>query len=365
MRISHFELRVLELPYKEPVRWRSVAEASGRYLLLRICTDEGAFGIAEVTDKPAWTGSTPERTAQLLREIYEPLLIGVDPLPPGPVWQTLYRLGDWDSAKTAIDVARTDLAARCAGLPLWKYLGGWTDDVPVAWLVNLASPDEQLRDAMRAVESHGFKALKVKIGRDPGQDLASVRRIREQFGDAMNIAVDANSQYNAEQAWAVAAGLHDCGVTLFEDPCAFASDEVAAKFFESSPVAVMIDQAAGTPGGAERYVQLGAQAIALKIGRTGYRLSEAIRQHCEMAGRECGVGVSAESGLGSLISLHFRGAHRHLDSIPAENSFFLKLETDVLHEPPRLIDGRITLPDAPGIGIDLDARVLERFSTAI
>src|SRR5712691_6438935 len=93
MRISHFELRVLELPYKEPVRWRSVAEASGRYVLLRICTDEGAFGIAEVTDKPAWTGSTPERTAQLLREIYEPLLIGVDPLTPGPVWQTLYRLG--------------------------------------------------------------------------------------------------------------------------------------------------------------------------------------------------------------------------------------------------------------------------------
>jgi L-alanine-DL-glutamate epimerase-like enolase superfamily enzyme len=231
-------------------------------------------------------------------------------------------------------------------------------------LVNLASPDEQLRDTVRAVESHGFKALKVKIGRDPGQDLASVRRIRGQCGDDMNIAVDANSQYNPEQAEAVAAGLYDCGVSLFEDPCPFATDEAAAKFFESSPVAVMIDQAAGTPRDAQRYVRLGAQAIALKIGRTGYRLSETIRQHCELAGAGCGVGVSAESGLGSLIGLHFRGAHRHLDSMPAENSFFLKLETDVLREPPRLIDGRIKLPHSPGIGIDLDARVLERFSTA-
>src|SRR6266852_5477637 len=113
MRISHFELRLLELPYKEPVRWRSVAEASGQYLLLRICTDEGPFGISEVTDKPAWTGSTPERTAQLLREIYEPLLIGVDPLALEPLWAALDRLGGWNSATTAIDVALTDLAARC------------------------------------------------------------------------------------------------------------------------------------------------------------------------------------------------------------------------------------------------------------
>src|SRR5438132_498484 len=127
MRITQFELRVLELPYKAPVRWRSVAESSGQYLLLRICTDEGAFGIAEVTDKPTWSGSTPRLTAQALRDIYEPLLTGIDPLAPERVWDALSRIGEWNSAKTAIDVALTDLAARCAGLPMWKFLGGWTD----------------------------------------------------------------------------------------------------------------------------------------------------------------------------------------------------------------------------------------------
>ena len=127
----------------------------------------------------------------------------------------------------------------------------------------------------------------------------------------------------------------------------------------------MVDRTAATPRDADRNIGLGAQAIALKIGRTGYRLSEAIRQRCELAGVDCGVGVSAESGLGSLISLHFRGARRHLDTVPAENSFFLKLETDVLCEPLRVVDGRVKLPHTPGIGIDLDQRVLQRFSTVL
>jgi L-alanine-DL-glutamate epimerase-like enolase superfamily enzyme len=363
--ISHFEIRVLELPYKEPVRWRSVAERSGEYLLLRICTDEGAFGIAEVTDKPAWTGSTAQRTAQALRELYEPRLKGLDPLAPERVWAALEYLPEWNSAKSAIDIALTDLAARCADLPLWKYLGGWTDDVRVAWLVNLASPDEQLSDAMRAVETHGFDALKVKIGADPAQDLTAVRQLRSHFGEGMYIAVDANSQYTVEDAKSVDTRLAEYGIALFEDPCAFPTDEVAADFFQSSLCPIMIDRSAATPREADHQIRLGAQAIALKITRTGYRLSEAIRQRCELAGVHCGVGVSAESGLGSLISLHFRGAHRDLDGIPAENSFVLKLETDVLREPLRVVDGRVTLPRAPGVGIDLDERVLQRFSTVL
>jgi L-alanine-DL-glutamate epimerase-like enolase superfamily enzyme len=363
--ISHFEIRVLELPYKEPVRWRSVAERSGEYLLLRICTDEGAFGIAEVTDKPAWTGSTPQRTAQALRELYEPRLKGLDPLAPERIWAALDFVPEWNSAKSAIDIALTDLAARCAGLPLWKYLGGWTDDVRVAWLVNLASPHEQLHDAMRAVEAHGFDALKVKIGADPAQDLTSLRQLRSHLGDAIHIAVDANSQYSVEDAKSMASRLVECGIALFEDPCAFPSDEVAADFFQSSPCPVMIDRSAATPREANHQIRLGAQAIALKITRTGYRLSEAIRQRCQLAGVACGVGVSAESGLGSLISLHFRGAHRNLDAIPAENSFALKLETDVLREPLCVVGGRVKLPDAPGIGIDLDEHVLQRFSTVL
>jgi L-alanine-DL-glutamate epimerase-like enolase superfamily enzyme len=365
IRISHFELRVLELPYREPVRWRSVAEASGQYLLLRICTDDGVYGLAEVTDKPAWTGATPLMTAQALRDKYEPLLNGMDPLAPERIWAALDQIPTWNSAKSAIDIALTDLAARCAGLPLWKYLGGWTDDVPVAWLVTLASPEEQLRDAVHAVEAHGFQALKVKIGRDPNQDMDSLQRLRKQFGDTMHIAVDANSQYSLEQAAEVAAELHDRGVVLFEDPCSFPTEQAATRFFENSPVAVMIDQEAGTPRDAARYMRLGAHAIALKIGRTGYRLSETIRQHCQLAEVGCGVGVSAESGLGSLISLHFRGAHQNLDSIPAENSFFLKLETDVLRERLSVIDGRVKLACAPGLGIDLDQRVLERYSTLV
>ncbi len=362
MKITRFDLRLVRVPYRAPIDWASVSEDAGEYLLLRVCTDEGLSGLAEAADKPTWSGSTARLTAHTLRELYEPLVVGKDPLAPERIWAALDRVGGWTTAKSLLDVALADLAARHAGLPLWKHLGGWTDTTQVAWLVPRGPADRRLAETEQAVAQHGFTALKVKIGTDPAADVRLVRRLHETFGAGMHLAVDANSGYTRHEALKVAAGLAEHDVVLFEDPCPLPPGPLTTELLRQFPVPILVDkQARGFPQ-VQALVAAGAPAVAIKLTRTGYRWAERTRQLCEDAGVLVAVGLNAETGLGSLMSLHFHAAHRHLQEVPSENSFFLLLREDVLAEPLRIVGGRITLPSAPGLGAELDERALERLS---
>jgi L-Ala-D/L-Glu epimerase len=225
--------------------------------------------------------------------------------------------------------------------------------------------DRRLAETEAAVARHGFTALKVKIGTNPAGDVELVRRLRATFGPALDIAVDANSGYTRHDAVRVAAGLAEQHVSLFEDPCPLPPGQLTTDLLRDCPVPILVDkQARGYPQ-VQALVAAGAPALAIKLTRTGYRWAERTRQLCEDAGVLVAVGINAETGLGSLMSLHFHAAHRHLQQVPAENSFFLLLKEDILAEPLRVVDGKVTLPSGPGLGAELDERALERLSTPV
>ena len=128
---------------------------------------------------------------------------------------------------------------------------------------------------------------------------------------------------------------------------------------------ILVDQPVTGPEPAQAYVAAGAPAVSIKLARTGYRGAERIRQVCEEAGALTAVGLNAETSLGSLMSLHLHGAHRHLQSVPAENCFHLHLTEDLLAEPLPVRDGKIRLPSGPGLGAVVDEAVLERHGQAL
>ncbi len=364
MKITRLDLRVVRLPYRAPIAWQSVREDHGEYLLVRVCTDEGLYGLGEVADKPTWTGSTAALTARALREVYEPLLVGQDPLAPERVWAALDRVAGWSTAKAVLDLALTDLAARHAGLPLWRYLGGWRDSARVAALVPRGPADQRLAEAQELVARYGFTALKVKIGTDPAGDVRYVHRLRAALGPDVCIAVDANSNYTRAEALAVARGLAEANVFLFEDPCPLSLGPLTTDLIRHFPVPVLVDKEARGLPAVQAFIAAGAPAIALKLSRTGYREAERVRALCQDAGVLVAVGLNAETGLGSLLSLHFHAAHRWLAAVPAENTFFLELQEDILAEPLRVVHGRVALPHAPGVGVELDERALARWALA-
>lgn len=360
MKITRFDLRIADLAYKEPIQWARSSEASSQYVLLQIWTDAGLVGLAETVDKPTWTGSNPLLTCQQLRALYEPLLVGLDPLRPDHVSAEVNRVSGWNTAKVLLDLALTDLQAKSDGLPLWKYLGGWSDTVELSWLLNLGEHERRIAEAEEMAARYGFAAFKVKIGRDPKADVEYVRRFRERLGPSVLITLDANSLYTFQEAMRVAQRLQELDLYLFEDPCPMPSPDAVERVVQRCAIPVMVESESSGPQQVKQFLDVGAPAVEFKLPAVGYRQADEIRRSCEARGAISGIGLSAESSIGSLQSMHLHASKRQFQSLPAENSFFLELEEDLIVPPLEVIGGKVTLPSGPGIGVDLNAAVVER-----
>ena len=68
------------VPYKTPITWASRVSEGDTFVLLRIVTDEGLDGWAEALANPLWTGAVADDIVRHLAKVYEPLLVGADPL---------------------------------------------------------------------------------------------------------------------------------------------------------------------------------------------------------------------------------------------------------------------------------------------
>lgn len=121
-------------------------------------------------------------------------------------------------AIAAVDNALWDLKAKLLGLPLVTLLGNSRKAVPVYGSGGFTSYSiEQLQRQLGDWVDAGISRVKMKVGREPGQDVARVKAARATIGDA-ELFVDANGAYSRKQALAMAAAFAEFGVTWFEEP---------------------------------------------------------------------------------------------------------------------------------------------------
>jgi L-alanine-DL-glutamate epimerase-like enolase superfamily enzyme len=135
------------------------------------------------------------------------------------------RRGIAATAIAAVDSALWDLKGRLLGLPLAALLGAARNAVPIYGSGGFTSYDERrLREQLGGWAAAGLRWVKMKIGRDPAEDLARVRAARAAIGQA-GLFVDANGAYSRKQALAFAHAFAGLGVTWFEEPVS--SDDLA------------------------------------------------------------------------------------------------------------------------------------------
>jgi len=189
-------------------------------VLVEVETDAGHTGVA--------TGQSPMRP--FIHQVLEGALIGADPFETEKIWNDMFwrvrgsgRKGVAFQAISAVDNAVWDIKAKALGLPLHRLLGSMHARVPVygsgGW-TNWSTGD-LVRQQLAWVE-RGFKAVKVKVGRDFGRDeAADVRRVaavRKAVGDDVTLYIDANNGYYAKQAIRLAEEYKRLGVAWFEEP---------------------------------------------------------------------------------------------------------------------------------------------------
>ncbi len=165
-------------------------------------------------------------TAALIHDLLGDVLRGRDAFDIPGCWaamvqrtRNLGRPGAASMAIAACDVALHDLKARLLDVPLASLLGQSRDSVPLYGSGGFTSmSDAELSEQLEGWAEEGLKAVKMKVGRQPKQDIGRARIARNAAGNGVELFVDANGAYSRKQALAMAEGFAELGVTWFEEP---------------------------------------------------------------------------------------------------------------------------------------------------
>jgi L-alanine-DL-glutamate epimerase-like enolase superfamily enzyme len=360
MRLAEHSLHCYRLRYERPVRWSDIVEEAAPFVLLRLRSDTGAVGVAEITVKPTWCGVTARSLIATIEEVFLPLLAAVDLDDPTKVRATLERIPENQAAKTLIDNACWDLHAASLGRPLWRHWGG-AGRVELSWALTRQAPAAMAAEAAAMVARHGFRTLKVKGGQGFDVDVAGMREIRSAVGDTVRLYVDANGAYAADQALDYVCAMADVGAVMVEDPCAFVPDARFRRLQQNSPVPLLVDFGCTSLRDAGLFMEHGARALSTKPGRFGLTHTRAMQALAREAGCAPVVGLMGESVLGTLAALQFAAAVPD-PILPAEVTWFLAMTEQITTMTPSIVDGAVELPACASLAELVDWDAVERLA---
>ncbi len=276
--------------------------------------------------------------------------------------RNLGRPGIAATAISATDVALWDLKARLLGVSLADLLGRARERVPAYGSGGFTSyPDERLEAQLGGWAAAGFRAVKMKVGRDPGADPHRVDVARRAIGPSVELFVDANGAYERRDALRAALEFDRRDVTWYEEPVS--SDDVEGLRFVRERVPPAMAVAAGEygwgPDDVRHLVGQGAvdvlQADATRcLGVTGFLLTSAACEawHVPLSSH-CAPALHAQLMAASRPGIHMEWFHDHV-----------RLEHLLFDGAPDARDGCV-IPDRtrPGLGLDLRPDEAARYVT--
>jgi D-galactarolactone cycloisomerase len=339
-------------------------------VFVRVEDDDGHAGWGEAWCNFPSTGA--EHRARLINEILAPAAIGLIASEPSQIFDKLTQgtsvlalqsgeAGPFAQAIAGIDLALWDLYARRRGTALWKLLGGRTSKIKVyASGINPTGSRQMAEAAMR----RGHRALKLKIGFEPATDRANLAALRDLAGNGM-LAADVNQGWSVGRAIELAPSLAEYNLAWLEEP--IRADQPWQEW-------QLLRKSARSPLAAGENIASRegfAQAIRDDV------LSVVQPDIAKWGGLSLCAGIARDIiTSGKTFCPHYLGggigllASAHLLAGVGGNGL---LEVDANDNPLRdrfcgavadIIDGTITLPEAPGLGFKPDLASIEQYRTA-
>ncbi|ASN53286.1 mandelate racemase/muconate lactonizing enzyme family protein [Sinomonas sp. R1AF57] len=363
MKIERIEAIPYSIPYTHPLKFASGEVHDAEHVLLRIHTDDGLVGIADTPPRPYTYGETQASIVAVVRDLFSPQLTGLDPLDREKAQRIMGRTVHNDTAKGAVDIALWDLIGKSLGVPVHKLLGGYADGMRVSHMLGFRPAHELLEEAQRFREQYGVTTFKLKTGRRPlGLDVEAVRVLREGLGDDVEIYLDANRGWTANEAMEVLRRTEGMGLTALEEPCDASEALSRRRLVQHSQIPIVGDESVPTPGDVSReLLSGGCNAICIKTARSGFTKAGEILGLCTGLGVDVTMGNQIDTQIGSLATVTFGAAHEASQRRAGELSNFLDMSDDLLAEPLEIRDGVIRVREVPGVGAEIDEGKLARY----
>lgn len=363
MKILRIEAVPYSIPYNHPLKFASGQVTDAEHVLVRIHTDDGLIGEADAPPRPYTYGETQTSIITIIESIFAPQIVGLDPFDRGKIHEVMDRTIHNQVAKGALDIALWDLMGKALGTPVHKLLGGYTDSMRVSHMLGFRPAQELLDEALRFGEEYGITTFKLKVGRRPlALDIEACHVLRAGLGEDVELYLDANRGWSANEAMEVLRRTEGLGLTALEEPCDAKEAMSRRRLVEKSPIPIVGDESVPTAGDASReLLSGGSNAICIKTARSGFTEATEILGLCTGLGADVTMGNQIDTQIGSLATVTFGAAHEATTRRAGELSNFLDMSDDLLADPIRINGGRISVRNEPGVGAAVDADKLARY----
>ena len=337
-------------------------------VIVEVETEDGLVGIGECLGRRGAAGY-----ASFIQHALAPRVIGRSAHDRRALWSAMRlaltgRLGGMlVECIAAIDTALWDLAGKSAGQPVWRLLGGMGRAHVPAYASSINwSDDARVEAEVAQALQQGFRQIKVKIGTPAPRAAARARQVRRLAGDGILLAVDANWAYDADEAMRVGRVLCDLDYAWFEEPVP--PDDLAgyARLRQHLPIRLAAGESEFTAQGVEPMLRQGLLGLVQPdVARSGgitetWRIAELAALHNIAYAPHVGW----SGGVCAAASLHLAAAAETFltfECMVFDNPLRQGLTRPVLGDVGGLVDGGLTVPQTPGLGIELDQEALHRF----
>jgi L-alanine-DL-glutamate epimerase-like enolase superfamily enzyme len=382
MKIVGMEITPITLEWKKTIG-ESFGEVGKREddTIIQIFTDDGLTGLGEAqTLGPLYGRESQGTVMALLTEYFWPkVLKDEDPFNVDLIHYKMDKTVSENSfAKTAVDIALHDVIGKALKIPVCKLIGGaYTDKIALHWPIGIENPKEIGKDVRKGVKA-GFKAIKMKIGGDAKRDVALVKAVREAAGSDIAIVVDANQAYDIKTAIHVIRQIEKYDVQRVEQPVHYRDLDGMALVRRSVEIPIGACECAVTQQDIIQIIKKeAADFINFKVMRSGgFYPSKAIVQMATAAGIFCASSTMLGMGVELAADAHFAVSTIALAPSPYKfhgiASGILKLfnavdstgiTKDIVDGTPHIENGFMTVPKAPGLGIELNKENLNFYLT--
>ena len=360
-------------------------------LLVQIATDDGHVGLGEC----AAYGGSLESMERVVLDDLRPSLLGEDPFQVERLWSRMARrshqrgtAGMLMQAISGVDIALWDLVGQATRTPLYRLLGGYRDALDAYASAGFYAGDKgpaQLAEEVGGYAARGFRAVKMKVGRNPEtmlnplpdmwapdyatatleEDVERVRAARAAIGPTVRLAIDANNAWTPAVAIQFMRRVADQNVYWLEEPVATDDIEGSAEVARALDVPVSgYETATGLAAFREliarRAVDIVQPDVIWSGGITVCRKIAALAEAYALPV----VPHVFSSAVASIANMHFiasipNGGLLEFDQNPNP------LRSELFMEPIEVSsDGTVSLPERPGLGVTLNQETVDRYRVA-
>jgi len=361
VKLEAVELRRIRMSLVAPFETSFGTQLERDILLVKAITDVGdGWGECVAGEEPDYSSEYVEAAQHVLVHHLLPPLLASPSLAAADVGDGLRRFHGHRMAKASIEMAVLDAELRSRGESFTHFFGAVRTAVDCGVSVGIHRSIPELLTTVGGYLDQGYRRVKLKI--KPGWDVEPVRAVRERFGD-VPLQVDANTAYSLSDAVHLAE-LDAFNLLLIEQP--LPEDQVLAHAELAKVVRtpVCLDESITSVQAAADAIQLGAcKIINIKPGRVGgYLEAQRIHDLCALRQVPVWMGGMLETGLGRAGNVAMAAMADF--TLPGDTSASSRYYHRDITEPFVLVDGRLNVPTAPGLGVNVDQAYLEEITTS-